>query len=67
MPMRKKDFEAIARAIMPPLEDWRDGEFANHQARAYAIAIRIADHCQTEYAAKGFDRARFLRQCGVEE
>ena len=67
MSMSKKDFVAIARAINVShvfLCDDRD-PIARHitTATAKRIAEHIAEHCATQNPL--FDRARFLKACGV--
>jgi hypothetical protein len=61
MTMRKKDYEAIARAINngPSQEDAERNEWETVQA----IASAIADYCATQDPT--FKRDRFLADCGV--
>lgn len=67
--MTKKDFEAIARAIAEArtLGVHMNTSEARANARASALndaTVLIADYCAADNPR--FDRARFMRACGVE-
>lgn len=69
MSMSKKDYEAIARAIQaanPPQGMPGHGMYAGSAFNACRI---IANECARDMAAQSasFDRARFLKACGVSE
>jgi hypothetical protein len=67
--MSKKDYEAIARAIVAACDDIRNKEPDASQADmidgATLAAEHIADYCRR--TSESFDRARFLKACGVNE
>jgi len=65
MTMTKKDYEAIARALARQIDAFPSAieNHAAHCARAQTCS-NIADHCAADNPR--FDRARFLKACGVE-
>ena len=60
--MTRKDFELIADAIKN-MKDSRDGEDWTINGALYPFAVQLADALATTNAQ--FDRARFLKACGV--
>lgn len=72
MSMTKKDYEAIARAFKSQREEMpaspHPGDkdaIAVHHCTHFLIAATIADYCASQ--SPSFDRARFLKACGIEE
>lgn len=69
--MTKKDYEAIAYAInygqlvRPPVKSQAGSDYmTGAQDQRYEIAIRLAAHMENNNPR--FDRARFLKACGIE-
>jgi hypothetical protein len=60
--MSKKHYEALAAVIEETKEDCAGAPFA--QSALKMTAERIADYLATDNPR--FDRARFLRACGIE-
>ena len=65
--MTKRHFIAIAATFKRELELMTDTD-SSHTAAEYAAVCAIARHLATTFADVNprFDRARFLRACGVE-
>lgn len=63
--MSRKDFEAIARAVLLTRNGLTES-FAD--ARARAVLAEVADRLATACAQTNgmFDRGRFMRACGFE-
>jgi hypothetical protein len=66
--MHNKDYVAIAKAIheggyIPPL--WAIEAHAGGKRMRQEISSAIADYCEQD--SPRFDRARFLKACGVSE
>ena len=61
MSLTKKHFIAIARIIAKHYEDLENSPFLQDNS----LPDRLADYFTIENA--NFDRARFLKACGVEE
>lgn len=64
MSMTKKDYVAIARAINEGRAETLIGdEPSTHTKAVDGVAMRIADAMEDQ--SDKFDRARFLKACGV--
>lgn len=57
--MVRKDFELVARAIKRLAGDRNGGRSKENVAEIFAAAFEKAEGCH------GFDRAKFLQQCGI--
>ena len=66
--MTKKDYEAIAREVKDALAQWPDGTSVLDVGARVATRTLTYRLCDV-FAADNprFDRARFLRACGIEE
>ena len=60
--MTRKDYVAIARCVQDNAIAFK-GKFSE-QAGSDALAVRLADMLAADNAR--FDRARFLKACGVQ-
>jgi hypothetical protein len=64
MSMSKKDYEAIARAIIEFNDDDEREPIHTASGAVGYIAHQIADYCAIDNPR--FDRDRFLKVCGVQ-
>lgn len=66
MAMSKKDYETIARALAAHTHTQNETQFdAGWTSAAREIAIDLAHICANDNPR--FDRARFLKACGIGE
>lgn len=69
--MQRKQFEAIAREIRAEVErtEKMQGDVVRSlvQTTLERIAHRMANVCQANAGAGGFDHARFMQACGIKQ